>query len=46
LIRFALYLKIDAVALAAVIAATIVFFASAILGYQPERAWSIRRADA
>jgi ABC-2 type transport system permease protein len=46
LIRFSLYLRFEPLALAVVVAATLVFFAAAILGYQPERAWSIRRADA
>jgi ABC-2 type transport system permease protein len=46
LIRFALYLRIELVSLAVVLCATLVFFAAAVAGYQPQRAWSIRMADA
>jgi ABC-2 type transport system permease protein len=46
LIRFALYLQITPLALAVVTGSLVVFLALSVLGYQPERAWSIRRADA
>jgi ABC-2 type transport system permease protein len=46
LIRFSLYLRVNLVALSVVVAGTLIFLALAVLGYQPERAWSIRRADA
>jgi ABC-2 type transport system permease protein len=46
LIRFALYLQIQPLALVVVCGSLIAFLALSVLGYQPERAWSIRRADA
>jgi ABC-2 type transport system permease protein len=46
LIRFALYLRLDAIALVVVAASFLVFIGLTAFGYQPERAWSIRRADA
>jgi ABC-2 type transport system permease protein len=46
LIRFALYLQIQPLALAVVCGSLAAFLALSVLGYQPERAWSIRRADA
>jgi ABC-2 type transport system permease protein len=45
LIRFTLYLQIDVISLAVVIGATLIFFMAAVAGYQPERAWAIKRAD-
>lgn len=46
LIRFALYLQVQPLALAVVCGSLVAFLALSVLGYQPERAWSIRRADA
>jgi len=46
LIRFSLYLHVNATALAIVIGTGLLFFAAAVLGYQPERAWSVKQADA
>ncbi len=46
LIRFALYLRLEPVALAVVACSLLLFLLLAVIGYQPERAWSIRRADA
>jgi ABC-2 type transport system permease protein len=46
LIRFALYLQIAPLALAVVCGSLLAFLSLSVLGYQPERAWSIRRADA
>jgi ABC-2 type transport system permease protein len=46
LIRFALYLRVDATALVVVALSFLVCIALSTFGYQPERAWSIRRADA
>lgn len=46
LIRFALYLQVAPLALAVVCGSLVAFLALSVLGYQPERAWSIRRADA
>jgi ABC-2 type transport system permease protein len=46
LIRFALYLQLEPTALAVVACSLLLFLTLAVIGYQPERAWSIRRADA
>jgi ABC-2 type transport system permease protein len=46
LIRFALYLKLNAISLGVVLAALIVFFAAAVVGYDPGRGFWGRRGEA